>query len=365
MIEKIRSLRYLPDEDKETLCHYVAISYGHGQHHLPELSIFSKDFIAKSFQNYQYDEIVGRDIFYAGLYPRSNLSIFVDQFKKIFFHSRFYFTHLNAFVENIDACLFHIQKLDMDNCVDIGSDILSIEKWFKSYGHFKDEAYTLGDFLYHHPETSQHRVLLDYPNDGATDTASFKFNPNYINIDRLIFGDRSINAYNYQNKILKLRNLKLIANGFNSQTFHSFPPSVCERIRRQVVNSDTPPGPARIFLTRSNSYRDIGNKAEVEEYFVRAGFTLINPEDITYEELVRHARNTDVVAMYFGSAMTNMCYFKSNTKVFILKSQSYLDEKLSLWSKVIANYHLDIKEVPAVDNVIRPDDLAALDLSHA
>ena len=64
----------------------------------------------------------------------------------------------------------------------------------------------------------------------------------------------------------------------------------------------------------------IANKTATEAYFVRAGFKLINPEEITYEELVRQARNASMVAMYWGSAMTNMVYFKNNARVFLLKS---------------------------------------------
>ena len=203
-------------------------------------------------------------------------------------------------------------------------------------------------------------ALLDYPVDDRMDTATFRSNANYQKIDRLIFGDRSLNPYRYGDKVLKLRNLTLVENGFNSKIFHSFPESISDHIRRQVVDANTPAGPERIFLTRSSSYRDIANKTATEAYFVRAGFMLINPEDITYEELVEQARNASMVAMYWGSAMTNMVYFKNNARVFILKSQSYLPEKMSLWQKVIDGYRLDVVEIPAVDNMIREEDLARL-----
>jgi hypothetical protein len=33
---------------------------------------------------------------------------------------------------------------------------------------------------------------------------------------------------------------------------------------------------------------------------------------------------------------------------------------MSLWQKVINGYHLDVVEIPAVDNMIREEDLARL-----
>ena len=67
-----------------------------------------------------------------------------------------------------------------------------------------------------------------------------------------------------------------------------------------------------------------------------------------------------MVAMYWGSVMTNMVYFKNDARVFILKSKSYLHENMSLWQKVTNDYHLDVVEIPAVDNMIREEDLARL-----
>ena len=360
MLEQIEAIKYLPVHDKEALRDWAEISYGHAQARLRDLSIFCADTTRKTFGNFEYEEINDRVLYFAGMYPNSNLSIFIDESKKILFHSRFYLTHLGSFLSNIDSCLFHLDRLCLQDATYIGCDIVSIEKWFKSYGHFKDEAYSLGSFLLQQPELGNARALLDYPNDSLMDTSSFKFNSNYIKIDNLIFKDRSINAYDYGSRLIMLKNLKLLANGFDSKVFHSFPPFVCERIRGQVIASDTPPGPRRMFLTRSSSYRDIANKFEVEEFFKSIDFAVINPENITYEELVRLASGAEIVAMYYGSAMTNMVYCNEGAEIIILKSGSYLDENLSLWNKVIANYKLRVTVMPAVDNVIRDQDLSAV-----
>ena len=360
ILAQIDAIQLLSPDDKDLLRSHFSLGYGHAEQSLPELSIFSKLPIRKEWGNYTYADLHGVDIYYAGLFPKTNLCLFVDEDRKILPSSRFYLNHLGSFIRNIDPCLHHLSRTDFTHFEDIGSDYVAIQKWFITYGHFKDEAYSLGHFLNCHPEMRDHTALLDYPVDDRMNTATFRSNANYQKIDRLIFGDRSLNPYRYGDKVLKLRNLTLVENGFNSKIFHSFPESISDHIRRQVVDANTPAGPERIFLTRSSSYRDIANKTATEAYFVRAGFMLINPEDITYEQLVEQARNASMVAMYWGSAMTNMVYFKNNARVFILKSQSYLPEKMSLWQKVINDYHLDVVEIPAVDNMIREEDLARL-----
>lgn len=362
MLEAIKNLRYLPEADKTLLAKHAAISYGHGQHCLPELSIFKSRLLRSTFEGCEITQIKDEPIYYAGLHSKTNLGIFFDEHKKIVFNSRFYLTHLNSFLQCIDACLYQLQNLDLKCIVDIGKNLLAIERWYITYGHFKDEAYTLGDVLERFPHLGQHRALLDYPTDDRLNTAAFGYNANYQKIDRLIFGKRSLNAYHYGSVPLKMQGLQLISNGFNSTVFHSFPPAVARRIRAQVERPLLPRGPARILLTRSSSYRDLGNKAEVEDYFVRRGFTVVNPEQISYEELVRQAGDAQIVASYYGSALTNMVYFQPGTRVYVLKSESYLEEKLTLWNKVIAAYQLDVVEVPAVDNIIDETLLDALDL---
>ena len=59
--------------------------------------------------------------------------------------------------------------------------------------------------------------------------------------------------------------------------------------------------------------------------------------------------------MYYGSALTNMIYFPENCNVFILKSASYMEESISLWSKLIKNYNLNIEEVYSENNIVNID----------
>ncbi len=82
------------------------------------------------------------------------------------------------------------------------------------------------------------------------------------------------------------------------------------------------------------------------------GFAVVNPEDVTYEELVSILACAKTVVMYYGSAMTNLVYMPAGTNVFILKSASYLHESIDIWNKIIATYALNVTEILAVENII-------------
>jgi hypothetical protein len=360
LVGKISDLQLLPQADKDTLLKGARISYGHAQALLPSLSIFSKIPTNGILDDFAFTLTTGEPIYYAGINLKSNLAIFFDGKKRIIFNSRYFLTHLNGFLENIDSCLSHLQQLSLDDAVDIGNGFCTIEKWFYTYGHFKDEAYNIGSFLSKLPSGCNFKALLDYPEDSVLDTSNFKHNANYRVIDKLIFNRNSLNAYSVKGGLLKLNDLICISNGFDSKTFHSFHITISKRIKSQI--SVTQPGSSgkSVVVTRSNSYRDIGNKLEVEQLLVERGFSLINPEQISYNNLIRTLSAADCAFFYYGSALTNMVYLPPRTKVFILKSESYMSENIDLWSKVIATYELKVTEIHANSNIIDLDFLSSL-----
>jgi hypothetical protein len=137
LVGKISDLQLLPQADKDTLLEGARISYGHAQALLPRLSIFSKIPINGILDDFEFTLITGEPIYYAGISLKSNLAIFFDGKKKIIFNSRYYLTHLNGFLENIDSCLNHLQELKLDDAVNIGSSFCTIEKWFYTYAIFQ------------------------------------------------------------------------------------------------------------------------------------------------------------------------------------------------------------------------------------
>jgi len=90
---------------------------------------------------------------------------------------------------------------------------------------------------------------------------------------------------------------------------------------------------------------------------VNEGFVLANPEQLSYQELVCMLSHAECAVFYYGSALTNMVYLPPKSRVFILKSQSYMSENISLWSKLISSYELHVSEIKADTNVIEIENL--------
>ncbi len=359
-VEKIKACTLLPDIDKDFLLSKLAISYGHAQAALPSLSIFAPvgdSSVFDGVQCYSYPEAM----FYVSLRNKSHSGFLIDRDGKIVYRSRYYTSHLNAFVDNVDHMLRQAKRAVLEDSFDLGEGFVTIERWFFTYGHFKDEAYSLGSYLRRGPTGGETRILLDYPTDSGLDGPNFRFNHNYRLIDKLIFDGRSVNAYLVQAPVMKLRNVTIIENGFNSLGFHRFPSEVATHIANRVGDAWKGPKVDRVFLTRSASYRDIDNKAEVENFFASNGYRIIDPEAISYQELVSLARNASHAALYYGSALTNMVYFPPGATITILKSQSYMEENFNLWLKIVAEYQLRVQIVNAVENRVEISELLNLD----
>lgn len=110
-----------------------------------------------------------------------------------------------------------------------------------------------------------------------------------------------------------------------------------------------------IFITRGlarSNPRNLDNQYEIEEYLDSAGYTVINPENISLDEFINYTSNATTIVMTWGSAMVNMCYFKDNTNITILKSRSYEHETIELFQKIIDNNKLNVNVILHTDNKI-------------
>jgi hypothetical protein len=104
LIEKVSKLKYLPEVDKCLLIDGLNKGYGFAQDLLPHLSIFAKKYTSRNIDGYSYLKYDSEPYFYLNYFKK--LGVYVDGTKKILFRSRFYFSHLNSFIDNIDNCLF-------------------------------------------------------------------------------------------------------------------------------------------------------------------------------------------------------------------------------------------------------------------
>jgi hypothetical protein len=357
MAQKIQKLTKLPNVDKIVLLEALEFGYGNAQRRLPDLSIFISNSVERERTDI-YDNSTYRGVlYYSSVRNKDHSGVFFDQFGKLLFSGRYYLSHLNAFLDCIDNCLDKISTYRIENAIDVGKNYVSIEKWFVSYGHFKDELYSLANFLSTSDEYKNYRPFFDFPSDDFLNTEKFIFNPNYTRIKNLIFEDNYLNTYDCESTLVRLENLVLIENRFDSLCFHSFPAQISNKIKNKVLPIDIGFGPKRVFLTRSSSYRDIHNKFEVERFFSENGFLVINPESISYDDLLYYLKDVNFIAMYYGSAMTNLVYAPAGANVYVLKAESYANENLNLWKKMIEEYKLNFLVINSIENKILDADI--------
>jgi capsular polysaccharide biosynthesis protein len=81
--------------------------------------------------------------------------------------------------------------------------------------------------------------------------------------------------------------------------------------------------PLRFFCSRRHGKRACHNTDEVEQLFVDHGFTIVFPEDHSLADQAAMFRDAEVVAGFAGSAMFNLLFCTTPTKVLMVASENY------------------------------------------
>lgn len=106
-----------------------------------------------------------------------------------------------------------------------------------------------------------------------------------------------------------------------------FSPTVAENIRCYVFKSfpeRKEASGARIFLSRKKcDNQRLLNAEEIEQIFREAGFSIIYPEELSFEEEVRIFQNADVIVGPTGAALTNVVYCRKNALVAVIAPDSH------------------------------------------
>ena len=274
------------------------------------------------------------------------INLFIDKNKKIIFDSK-YFTCISI---NNDVCIKNLckiidyinEKINInENIFNIGENYLSIESWADTYGHFKDEMFTLSDYQEKYDKNkkifTEINNKLPYGGDNYKKIANILFKNNYLNPYEEKYNDISL---------LKLKNLTIIKHKYNYEQFHKFPINITKKILNSIednyIKND------KIFISRNHanhSHRHLDNMEEIEDYFSKNNIKIFNPEKSSYESLINNLRNCNTIIITWGSVLVNLIYLKPNTNVYILKSKSYEKETIHLFNKIINNYGLSIKKI--------------------
>ena len=93
----------------------------------------------------------------------------------------------------------------------------------------------------------------------------------------------------------------------------------------------------RIFISRRIAKRACRNAAEVEELFVRHGFTLVYPEDLPLPDQVAMFRRADVIAGFAGSGLFNTCFVTEPTRVIQIGHEAYTANNEYLIASVLGH----------------------------
>ena len=96
---------------------------------------------------------------------------------------------------------------------------------------------------------------------------------------------------------------------------------VARNLAARATVKDSPP---RIFCARrAGTKRVCRNTAELEQVFVRAGFTVVYPEEHSLANQVAMFQRADAVAGLAGSALFTMAFCEAPKRLIVIQSQSY------------------------------------------
>lgn len=281
----------------------------------------------KKLDNYTYFES-DSEYYYIPTY-----SILIDKNKNILINSNISLINneknlksIKNFVDSID--------LTTSKCV-FYKNIICIQHWYTTYGHFKDELFNLYNF-YKLLGKDNYNVLMNY---NKPPHIGYSFN-NYDKLSKLLFEPNIfINIAELNTNLIKISNLILINHDISSPMFHMFPKLSVNKILSNLNNSNV--FNKNVFITRGKALhlpRNLDNQEELEQYFLSINYNVINPEIMDIQLFINNIKNAENVFITWGGAMVNLCYVNPNSKIYLLKSLSYKHEEIFSIFKFLKTY---------------------------
>lgn len=100
--------------------------------------------------------------------------------------------------------------------------------------------------------------------------------------------------------------------------------------------------PKLIYLSRNKSTsRFVVNEDEVYSYLQKIGFTIIYPEDYSFEQQVRIFTNANVIISAHGAGLVNLSFCKPNTKVIEVYNEFFRNAIDTSFFRICNNVKLD------------------------
>ena len=277
---------------------------------------------------YQYD--IYDDTYY--LPPKHNLKPFknalINKNKKFIRYSTFYTTYPSQY--NKEKELFDT-NIDFQDVNIIDSKIIMATYWPNCYGHVFDTIYVLYNFYLNTSNnySDEYKYMLYIP---------YVFD-NLLVLAKFLFGEKLINSGDLnQNKLIKMNNVILIKNHVSMKYYFDYNNNIIKNTIRDYYDDDTIEQYDNVFLTRSvNHGHDkkcvLENLKDVELFFSKHNFKIIDPSKTTDKKLYNHIKNCKNIIVTNGSTLTSLIILNPKMKVFCLNSKKYLPN----WRKEIKN----------------------------
>jgi len=111
-----------------------------------------------------------------------------------------------------------------------------------------------------------------------------------------------------------------------------FSPLALEMLRNHLIgqgqNVEDSTWPKKIFLRRNSEIRNVVNATELERMFFSHGYSVVEPERMTFSQQVKLFSNAKIIAGSSGAALANIIFCPPTTKICIFISK---DRETSYW----------------------------------
>jgi capsular polysaccharide biosynthesis protein len=116
-----------------------------------------------------------------------------------------------------------------------------------------------------------------------------------------------------------------------------FSPVALGKVRTKLIEAARKLGvddsPEKIYLRRTSGARKVINAAEIEKLLVSQGFSIVEPEKLSFLEQVRLFSNAKVVLGSSGAALANIIFCPPETAITILIS-TFSDTSYWYWQNI-------------------------------
>ncbi len=102
--------------------------------------------------------------------------------------------------------------------------------------------------------------------------------------------------------------------------------------------------PEKIFLRRNSDARKVTNAAEMEDVLLTHGYTIVEPEKLTFMQQVNIFSNAKVIIAPTGAALANAVFCDSATKIGILISK-HKDMSYGYWVSMLGAVNISVSYI--------------------